>query len=148
MLRRVIPPRRAATTVELAMVAPVLMLFIFGLVVGGLGIFRYHQVAHLAREAARYAACHGLDYYRETGNPAATQDSIYQNVVLANAAGLDPASLACTVTWDTSNAPKRVNADMTVTTNVVEVTVSYKWLPEAYFGGVTLTSKSKMPMSY
>ena len=140
--------RKGATLVECAFVYPVLLLLLFGLIVGGLGIFRYHQVAHLAREAARYASCHGLDYHRETGNPAATADSIYQNVVVANAAGLDPNYLGCTVVWDTSNAPKRVNADMTVTTNVVEVTVSYQWLPELYFGGVTLTSKSKMPMSY
>lgn len=148
MSRRTNLRRRAATTVEFAAVVPVLLLLLFGLVVGGLGIFRYHQVAHLAREAARYASVRGLDYSRETGNPPATQESIYHHVVLANAAGLDPTCLTCEVTWDTSNAPKRVNADMSVTTNVVEVTVSYKWFPEAYFGGVTLKSKSRMPMSF
>src|SRR5262245_47379447 len=100
--------RRGATTVEFAVIFPVLVLLIFGLVVGGLGIFRYHQVAHLSREAARYAVTHGLDYERETGNPAATRDTIRDQVVFANAAGLEPDYLKCDVSWNTSNAPKRV----------------------------------------
>ena len=52
--------RRGAAAVEFAAVAPVLILLLFGTVVGGLGIFRYHQVATLAREAARYASVRGL----------------------------------------------------------------------------------------
>jgi Flp pilus assembly protein TadG len=148
MLLRATGKRRGATVVELAAVAPILMLLIFGLVIGGLGVFRYHQVASLAREAARHAAVRGSEYARETGKPAATQDSIRKEVVEANAAGLDPALLTCTVSWDKSNAPKAVNADQSATTNVVTVTVTYKWLSEAYFGGITLTSTSKVPMSF
>lgn len=140
--------RPGASALEFAMIAPVLMLFLFGLVVGALGIFRYHQVASLAREAARYASVRGLDYERETGKPAATEQSIRDEVVLYNAVGLDPSQLTCTVTWDESNLPKRFLPDNRVLTNVVIVTVSYRWLPEAYFGGVTLTSTSKMPMSF
>jgi hypothetical protein len=124
------------------------MLLIFGLIVGGLGVFRYHQVASLSREAARYAAVRGLDYYRETGNPAATKESIRDEVILAKAAGLDKSKLTSDVTWDSSNAPKEVKQDLTVKINVVTVTVSYQWMPEAYFGGVTLTSTSHMPMSH
>jgi hypothetical protein len=120
---------------------------LFGLVVGGMGIFRYNQLASLSREAARYACVHGLDYERETGLPAATEESIRERV-LANAAGLDKSRLSCTVTWDKSNLPKQFNDDKTATTNIVIVTVTYQWLPEAYFGGVTLSSTSKMPMSF
>src|SRR5262245_54170270 len=123
MSHRTTGQRSGATVTEFAMISPVLMLLLFGLVVGGLGIFRYHQVAGLAREAARYASVRGLDYERETGLPAATQDSIRDEVVLANSAGLDPASLTCTVTWDQSNIPQRFNPDKTTTNNIVIVTV-------------------------
>jgi hypothetical protein len=34
------------------------------------------------------------------------------------------------------------------TGNKVRVTVSYRWLPEAYLGGITLSSTAEMPMSY
>jgi len=134
--------------VEMAVVVPILVLVLFGLVIGGLGIFRYHQIACLAREAARFASVHGLDYQRETGLPAATPDSIYQDVVLANAAALTPSRLTCTVTWDRSNLASEMLPDKTIRGNVVIVTVSYDWIPEAFFGRVTLTSTSKMPMSY
>jgi Flp pilus assembly protein TadG len=140
--------RRGATVVEFAAVAPVLMLLLFGLVVGGLGIFRYHQVASLARDAARHACVRGRDYQNETGNPAATQASIHQNVVLAQAAGMDKSQLTTTVSWNSSNMPKEAKPDLTVVTNVVTVTVTYKWMAEAFFGGITLTSTSKMPMSF
>jgi Flp pilus assembly protein TadG len=148
MTRQHISRRPAATVVELAVVAPILILILFGLIIGGLGVFRYHQIACLAREAARHACVHGLDYQRETGQPAATQDSIKQDVVLANAAGLTPSRLTCTVTWDKSNIPQEMLPDKTVRTNIVTVTVSYDWIPEGLFGRVTLSSTSKMPMSY
>jgi len=35
-----------------------------------------------------------------------------------------------------------------VVNNTVIVTVAYQWLPETLFGGGTLSSTSKMPMSY
>jgi Flp pilus assembly protein TadG len=149
MFQRALPRwRRGAAVVEFAFVAPLLFLLIFVLIVGGLGIFRYHQVASLAREAARYASVHGLDYARETRQPAATQTSILKDVVLPNAVGLDPSRLTCAVTWDKSNAPKYPAPDGTVITNVVTVTVSYQWVPEAYLGGITLSSTSTMPMSH
>jgi Flp pilus assembly protein TadG len=148
MMMRSTQKRRGAGLVEFAVIAPVLVAVLFGAVIGGLGAYRYHQVACLAREGARYASVHGLDYAREQGVPAATQDSIYNAVILNNSAGLDPAHLTCTVTWDKSNQPHQMLPDGTVVNNVVTVTVSYQWIPELLFGNVTLTSTSKMPMSY
>jgi Flp pilus assembly protein TadG len=143
------PTRRsAATAVEMAIIAPVFVFLLFALVIGGLGIFRYNQVAHLARQAARYAAVHGNDYHTENKKPAATQASILAESVLPNANALDASRLTCTVTWDQTNAPKQYSATGKATNNTVIVTVSYQWLPEAMFGGGTLTSTSKMPMSY
>jgi Flp pilus assembly protein TadG len=139
--------RRGASVVEVAVVAPLFVLLIFGLIIGGLGVFRYNQVASLAREAARIASVQGTEYAKATGEPAATQDSIHA-AALARAAGLDPNRLSTTVTWDKYNAPQTYNPDKTVTTNIVTVTVSYKWKPEALLGReMTLTSTSRMPMS-
>lgn len=148
MLHRVTHRRRGASALEFALISPVLLLLLFGLVIGGLGIFRFHQVSSLAREAARYASVRGLDYSRETDQPAATQASIRQEVVLANSVGLKPELLTCTVTWDESNAPRRVLPDLKVVNNVVIVTVSYQWISEKYFGGVRLSSTSRMPMTF
>ena len=65
---------------------------------------------------------------------------------------LDLTQLTYSVTWSTSNYPYHVvtdaNNNLTKVTNTVTVTVNYNWVPEAYFGGMTLTSTSVMPMSY
>ncbi|HJZ93095.1 MAG TPA: TadE/TadG family type IV pilus assembly protein [Gemmataceae bacterium] len=141
--------RPGATAVEMALVAPVFFLLLFGLLIGGLGIFRYNQVSHLARDAARYACVRGQDYHKDTKLPAATQDSIYENAVKPSAFTLDQSRLTCTVTWDQSNAPRRYSPTGVATTNYVIVTVSYQWIPENWvFPPITLTSTSKMPMSY
>lgn len=150
MLRRRRAGRRSgATVVELAAVAPVFVLILFATIIGGLGVFRYNQVSSLAREGARYAAVRGLDYAREAHQPAATQNSIHATAVAPLAVGMDPSRLSTVATWDQSNAPRRANPDGTATTNYVTVTVSYRWAPEALFGGeIVLSSTSRMPMSY
>jgi Flp pilus assembly protein TadG len=143
------PTRRSgATAVEMAVIAPLFVFLLFALVIGGLGIFRYNQVAHLARLGARYAAVHGWDYHTELNKPAATQASIRNDVILPNANALNPSLLTCTVTWDKSNIPQQYDSTGKASRNIVIVTVSYQWIPEAMFGGGTLTSTSKMPMSY
>jgi Flp pilus assembly protein TadG len=138
--------RRAAVLVEAALVYPVLFLLIIGTVVVGLGVFRYNQVANLAREGARYACVRGTQYAADTGNAAATTTTI-SDYVKGMAAGLDTNSLRVETSWSTSNAPTTTSGSST-TKNTVTVTVSYPWVPEAYFGGVTLTSSSVMTMSY
>jgi hypothetical protein len=54
--------RRGASTSELAVVLPVVLLVILALMVGGMGVFKYHEVAHAARETARFASVHGAEY--------------------------------------------------------------------------------------
>src|SRR4051812_31909451 len=94
--------RSGAVAVEMAAISPGLVLFLFGLIVIGLGVFRYNQTSYLAREAARYASVRGDDYPRDTaGRPAAaTQQSVIDNVIKARATGLDPGKLTTTVVWD------------------------------------------------
>ena len=64
-------PRSGATLVESAIIYSAAFTLLFGLVIGGLGIFRYQEVAHLAREGARYASTHG-GKYTEDGQPTKT----------------------------------------------------------------------------
>jgi Flp pilus assembly protein TadG len=143
--------QRAATAVEFAIVAPVTLLLIIGIIVAGLGIFRYQTVAMMAREASRYASVHGSDYAAQTGNAAATADSIYTNAILPYATGLDTSKITYSVTWNTSNAPARsatVNGQSVRVANTVTVTVNYNWVPEAYLSGITLSSSSTAVMSF
>jgi hypothetical protein len=126
-------------------------LLVLGLMVGAAGIFRYQQMAYLAREGARYAIVHGTQWAKDTGNTAAAPADIYNNAILPNAAGLDTTQLSYSVTWNANNGPAQatvVNGNIVYTGNTVSVTVSYQWIPEAFLGGVTLSSTSVMPMAY
>jgi Flp pilus assembly protein TadG len=142
--------RRGATTVEFAVACPIVLFVIFAIIVGSLGVFRYQQVATLAREGARWASVHGGQYQQETKQPAATADVIYTKAMQPLAIALKPERLSYGVTWDESNMPLSVHEDYsTPTGNTVTVTVSYQWLPEMYVAGpLTLTSTSTAQMSY
>jgi Flp pilus assembly protein TadG len=139
--------------VEAAIVLPILFLFILGLIVIGLGVFRFQQVAALAREGARYASVHGAQYAEESGSAAATPSDIYNNAILPQAVGLNPSNLSYSVTWDANNAPTRANANSSPPGaplgNTVSVSVTYTWMPEMLLvGPINLSSTAVMPMSY
>jgi Flp pilus assembly protein TadG len=131
-------PRPGTHTLECAVIFPALFLLLLGLLVGGLGVFRYQEVASLAREGARYASVHGATYESTTGRPAATGVDVFNNAISPRAVILDPAKLHYSVTWNPDNKQG----------STVTVQVSYDWVPEAYLGGITLSSTSTMPMSY
>ncbi len=46
---------KGQTMVELALVAPLFFMVLFGIIILGIGVFYQQQIAHAAREAARYA---------------------------------------------------------------------------------------------
>jgi len=143
--------RRAATTVECAFVYPLTFFFVVGLLVGSMGIFRYQEMASLSREAARYASVHGTQYAKVAGVTAPTPAEIYTAVVVDKAVALDLSRLNYSITYDTNNAPSHIviaTGDVTPHTNKVRVTLSYQWIPEAFLGGITLSSTSEMTMSY
>ena len=144
--------RKGAALVESAFVLPILILLILGIVIVGLGVFRYQQMATLAREGARWASVHGAQYQSETGKPAATASDVYNTAILPMATGLDVSKLSYSVSWPNGNLasyedPNSNPPGQPLGASVV-VTVRYNWIPEAYFGGVTLTSTSTMPMQY
>jgi Flp pilus assembly protein TadG len=137
--------------VEAAIVLPVAFMLILGMIVIGLGVFRYQQVASLAREGARWASVHGGSYASETGNAAANAAAVYSNAIQPNAAGLDTSLITYSVTWDDpSKNPIYLSnaATNTYRVNYVTVTVHFAWTPEAYIGATTLSSTSRMQVTY
>jgi Flp pilus assembly protein TadG len=161
------PLRHGAATVESAVVYGVLFLLTIGLIVGGMGVFRYQETATLAREAARFASVHGGQYAKENPTqPVVDKDYIVTNVVQGNAFSMDTSKLQVQITlntnsgsydWDNTAStdnrwPKSyfVSGGQVVSMhNTVTVTVSYTWMPEAFLvGPFTLTSTSVLPMSY
>lgn len=132
------PSREGVTAVESAVVLPVFFLFVIGMIVGGLGVFRYQEIASLAREATRFASVRGEAYAQATGKTAATSQDVYDGAIRPNAVGLDVSKLTYDVTW---SPDKRQGSTVTVR-------VTYRWVPEAIFGGMDLTSTSSALMSY
>jgi Flp pilus assembly protein TadG len=159
--------RRGSNLAEAALVMPLVLMLILGTCILGLGIFRYQQVATLAREGARYASVHGSQYVAVTGNATMTAANIYTNAILPLAVGLNTSNLTYTIQWGTyasgtwawtswdssSQLPTSYNTQSTPPGepiyNSVKVTVSYQWTPEMYITGpITLRSISEMPMSF
>ena len=127
--------RDGATVVEMAIILPVFVLLLIGLCVAGLGVFRYHQIAALAHESARWASVHGREYSKRTGKPVATSDGIYQNVIKNRAVALDMNKVSYDVKWDANLAS-------------VAVTVRYQWTPEAFFAPLTFSSTAQVLATY
>jgi Flp pilus assembly protein TadG len=143
--------RPATTTVELAVIGSATIVILLGLLTGGLGIFRYQQVARLARDASRWASVHGTDYANDTKNPAATAQDIYNQAIAPNATALSLNHLNYSVAWNASNSPystATVQGQQVKVANTVTVTITYQWIPEAFLGGITMSSTSVTVMSY
>jgi Flp pilus assembly protein TadG len=156
-------PRRGSSMVEAALILPVFFMFILGMVVIGIGIYRYQQVASLAREGARYASVHGSLYFAASSNNLQASD-IYNNAIAPMAIGLIGANLTYQVQWGNSatgsfvwtnwvtsstSTPTSPTAGGATLYNGVKVTVSYNWTPGMYIpGSINLTSTSVMPMSF
>ncbi len=126
--------RRGVSVLECAIVYPLVFLLLLGLMIGGMGVFRYQEVASLARAAARYASTHGAQYRKDTGEAVGTAGSnslglqngllwyqadptaasgsdttwigdIYDSAVRPNLVALDPASLTVQVGWPQVKTP-------------------------------------------
>ena len=119
--------RRGTTIVEMAIVGPCAFLLMIGLVVGGLGVFRFNQVAALAHEGARWAAVRGKNFERTQRASPVTQADLVANVIVPRATALDMDRLECDLSWDEKK-------------RVASVTIQYQWLPEAFFPEMKLTS--------
>lgn len=148
--------RSGATLVEGAVVYPVLFLVVLGILLLGIGVFRYQQVSHAAREGARWAAVHGARYADETGQPAATPEMVFENAIKPQMAGTDPANITYSVTWNQNNQqtygylstnPATGESVVAARANTVTVTVRYSW-NTGIFGVIPVSSTTVMTMSY
>ena len=143
-------PRRATTVVECAFILPVTLFLLLALIVGSMGIFRYQEVATLAREGARYASTHGYQYRQDAGLSQGTStdwsQDVYTNAIQPRIVALDESRLSYSCSWpDVINQPGKPD---NWPGSKVDVTVSYQWLPEWFLvGPITLTSTSSMPIT-
>ena len=143
--------RPGAHLVECSLVFPLVFFLVLGLVVGGMGIYRYQQVCYLAREAARYASVHGGQYQQEKAAliaagtlPNVNEQYIITNIITANATNMDPASTQVNVNfnmsggsydWDDTtdnnnrwpSSPKAINGTTYNETNTVRACAIINW---------------------
>jgi Flp pilus assembly protein TadG len=126
--------RRGATAVEMAIIGPLVLLFVMGLMVAILGVFRLQQLGRLAHEAARWASVRGDEWAELTHNAPITADDVYRNAVLPLAQTLNTDHLACEVQWNEGRT-------------LVQVTLRYQWLPECFLVGQVVTATSVRPVS-
>jgi Flp pilus assembly protein TadG len=149
--------RRGAAVVEFAVIGPVVMLLLIGFAVLTMGVFRYQQVAYLARQGARYASTHGAQYRVDSelppGDEAVWTTDVRESGILPWIAAMNPDQLTTTVSWSAgnnkANAANTAAGSESTIDNSVTVTVAYNWLPEAFLGGpIQLTSTVTMPMHY
>jgi len=142
--------RHAATVVECALVLPVTFFLLLFLMVGTMGVFRYQEVATLAREGARYASTHGYQWRKDTGVEAGDKDAwsqdVYDNAIKPKMINLDASQLTYQISWpDVINQPGKPD---NWPGSKVDVTVTYNWLPEwGMVGPIKLTSTSSMPIT-
>ena len=59
------PQRPGTHAVECAVIYPVTFFFILSIIYGAMGVFRYQEMAALARDAARYGSVHGAQYRKD-----------------------------------------------------------------------------------
>ena len=130
MGRRFLKGERGAYLVEFAIIAPVFLLLVFGLMEFGRAIWSYSSVAHAAREGVRYAIVRG-----EESGRLATSSEI--ETYVRERAGLSSAQV--TTTWTPNNKPG----------SVVQVQVNYSFQPSVpMIPSMALTSTSRMVISF
>jgi hypothetical protein len=102
VIRRRTTARRGAVLAESAMIYPVMFLLLLAIILLGLSVFRYQQVAHMSREASRWASVHGAKYAAENNTTPASPQDVFANGVVPYAAGLGAGdNMSYTVSLDT-----------------------------------------------
>jgi hypothetical protein len=125
--------RRGATVVECAIITPAVMLLVLGIIVCGFGIFRYHQIEHLAEDSARWLSLRGPRYQRRTGSPRPTESDVLDEVILPRARSLNSDRLVCRVNWDEDES-------------TVSVLLEYEWVPEFAVRPLVFRSNCSSPV--
>lgn len=150
--------RRGATLVEGALIYPILFLFLLTIIVLGIGVFRYQQVAHMVREGSRWASVHGTQYAKEQITTPATPEDVYVAAILPHAAGMQTSGLTYKVEWrlNSDGTPAKsptwlftdpITGRTKTVHNTVTVTVTYTW-DMWIFGTIPVRSRSVNTISY
>jgi Flp pilus assembly protein TadG len=129
--------RSGAAVVEAAIILPVILLLLIGIMSGAIMIYTADEVSNVSREGARWASVRGTDYAFYMKKPAATADDV-KAYVLQQPVMLDPSRMTVTVTWQGTNRPGQY----------VTVEVSYDFPGLGIFGAQTFHSKSTTLMTY
>jgi hypothetical protein len=74
--RRSISQRPGTHAVECAVVYPVTFFLILSIIYGAMGVFRYQEMASLARDATRYGSVHGSQYRKDAQLPVGTAGNL------------------------------------------------------------------------
>ena len=106
-----------------------------GVIVCGMGVFRYNQVAGLAREGARWASVRGREYQNNAHRSRVTSEDVVSEVIRKKSVALDPKRLQCEVTWGPNDT-------------TVSVTLRYEWIPGVSGQGGVFQSTAVMFVSY
>lgn len=93
--------RPGTVLAEAAFVYPVLFLTVLAVILLGLSVFRYQQMSHVSREAARWASVHGEQWAKENNTTAASPQSICDNAVTPFATSMSTQGMTFTSATDT-----------------------------------------------
>lgn len=165
--------RSGTHVVECALVYPVTFFLIYAIMIGSMGVYRFQEMAHVARDGARYACTHGGEYSKDNATaiaagtlPNVTKSYIVDNIIKPKLFLVDKTKITVDIyfnstegstDWDSAKSAKTNWPNSVYTngatkysaTNTVSVTVKYDWYPEMFIPGpVTIKSVSCMPMSY
>ena len=130
--------RAGATVLEMAVVAPAVLLLLFGMIDLGIAVYAYNTLAEAVRAGTRYGVVHGARATKPAGPLA--NDRQVEDVVRSYAPGFIPAKLTVTSTWpDGDNEPS----------SHITVSANYNYTPTvtALLGFKTLKLSSTSNMS-
>lgn len=143
-MRRLARSTRGVALVEFALMAPVLVLLLVGILEVGSGVNAYVTISAAAREGAHWAALH------PGAAPSAITASVEQRVVPLDTSAMEVAASyydgasATFLPWPESGLPA---IGTTPSYRVIRVTVTYDWAPVSGFfatfaGGQMRTSST------
>lgn len=88
--------QRGMTSVELAIILPILLMVVFAIIEFGYAMWNYNTISYATREGARYAAVSSA----EAGVLSQTKD-----IVIANGVGLGLVASDISVSWSPDQSP-------------------------------------------
>lgn len=128
--------RYGATVVEMAIVAPVALVFLIGIVDIGVAVWSYNVAAEAAREGTRYAVVHGSLSAQPVG--PSSNNAAVESTVRKYAFGMSSTQIQVTSSWPNgTNTPG----------SLVTVQVDYSYKPALLFQLGTVKFRSSTTMT-